>query len=232
MVGIGLGIGALVVAGATQFMLPRRAEAPQPSTGQMPIFEASSTTTSDAEIAPLSATVSLTESRSIIASPMVVAGDTIVSWDFDGVYEGNQELIAKADAEIARLNNLLGKGDYADTALYVALANQYRLLGDGKREYDYLTRAISEGGGTTGLPWHNLGVLMERLGALQTAQGAYETSVRIQPEFKFYQLAYLTFLTTRMKGEAVSIEKAFADALSNLGQDAEVLALRAQWRNP
>jgi hypothetical protein len=161
----------------------------------------------------------------------ISAGDTIVSWNFKGAYTDTPDLITKAEVEIKRLLSLIGKGTYSDTSLYIGIANQYELLGEGKQEYEYLTRAITaDSTHTSGLPWHNLGVLMERLGALQSARVAYEKSTLIQPAFKFYHYAYLEFLTTRLKDDVTAIEKEFAAAIQNLGQDADIVQLHAQWQ--
>ena len=47
----------------------------------------------------------------------------------------------------------------------VGIANQYELLGDGKINTT-ISGAI-QARPDNGLPWHNLGVLMERLGAIR-----------------------------------------------------------------
>ncbi len=237
MAGVGFGIAVLVVAGVTQFISPRRAAAPQSDVSEpAPVVEQrseeSSTTTSESNILPVSTTVSVSQSRSTTRLPAIAKGDIIVSWNFTGAYAGNPELRAKADAEIQRLTGLIGKGTYPDESLFVAIANQYELLGDGKQQYEYLSRAIAigVGGEVTGLPWHNLGVLMERLGALQTARVDYLEATLAQPQSKQWHFSYLEFLTTRMKSEVTDIEKAFAAAFKNLGQDTDILDLQSEWK--
>lgn len=163
-------------------------------------------------------------------SVALAAGDSVVSWDFKGAYTGNPELVIKAQDEISRLSGLLVGATSSDMILSVGIANQYELLGDGKHEYEYLVRAITEGGTVDGLPWHNLGVLMERLGALETARVAYEKATLVQPQFKQWHFAYLEFLTARMKDDVSDIEKAFAAAFKNLGQDADILSLQTEWK--
>lgn len=225
----------LVVAGVTQFIFPHRAIAPQPIVATLQSVESESTPTpkiSDPEIALLSTTVSVSQSRSAAILPSIAEGDGIASWDFAGAYAGNPELIAKANAEIQRLNGLLGKGTYPDESLFVAIANQYELLGDGKQQYEYLSRAIAIGVGdaATGLPWHNLGVLMERLGALETARVDYREATLVQPQSKQWHFSYLEFLTTRMKNDVADIEKAFAAAFEYVGQDTDILSLQSDWK--
>ncbi len=112
----------------------------------------------------------------------LTSGDSIVSWDFKGVYLDGGTLEAKARGAIVRLEGLLGSGEFTDYELYVSIANQYELLGDGRNAYEYFGRAVREDtANNTGLAWHNLGVLLARLGALETARIAYEKAAEIQP---------------------------------------------------
>lgn len=190
----------------------------------------------DSLLLQATASVSTTTTASPAPKPLrekfqLNPADTIVSWNFAGTYANAPELVAKAEAEIKRLTSLIGERTYSDASLYVGIANQYELLGDGKNEYDYLGRAITtDANATSGLPWHNLGVLMERLGALETARTAYGEAALIQPQLKFYHYAYLEFLTTRMKDDATDIEKEFAAAIQNLGQDTDILSLYSAWK--
>ena len=59
--------------------------------------------------------------------------DSISSWSFKGAYTGNDALIAKANADIAKLTALIGKGQYPDYDIYVGIAQDYDFLGDGQR---------------------------------------------------------------------------------------------------
>ena len=112
--------------------------------------------------------------------------------------------------------------------LSVSIANQYELIGSGKKQYEYLERAIRTNP-ENGLPWHNLGVLIERLGAYKTARTAYEKSTLVQPEFKFYHYAYIEFLTSRMKEDTTVIEKAFSFAEKNIGKIQYLDDMRSEW---
>src|SRR3989344_9088271 len=78
-----------------------------------------------------------------------------VTWDFQGAYEGNAELEEKARNEIARLEGLIDneEDDNTDYAVYVSIANQYDLLGDGENEYAYLKKALAIDPEHTGLAW-------------------------------------------------------------------------------
>lgn len=222
-------IGGVLIAlgaGIVQFSSPTPSSESQPETSS-PAEEQDASVVSD----PSPEAVEQIIPSKPMGHPLpLVKGDTVASWAFKGAYADNPELILKAESEIRRLEGLLGKGTFSDTTLYVGIANNYELLGDGARQYDYLGRAIrADEEVTTGLPWHNLGVLLARLGALETARIAYEKATIIQPGLKQWWYAYLEFLTTRMRSDTAAIDKAFSEATAILGQDPDILALRAEW---
>ncbi|MCR4334091.1 MAG: tetratricopeptide repeat protein [Patescibacteria group bacterium] len=229
-----IGAGVIVLAtAAIQFAFPRTAVSPIVTEPQTTTATTTAPTTAVDSTPALNVT-GVTVSTSVPATqklPSIAKGDTIASWDFKGAYADVPDLTLKAQVEIARLSSFVGEGTYPDVTLYVGIANQYDLLGDGKQEYAYLGRAIEADGAISGLPWHNLGVLMERLGALETARVAYEKATLVQPLKQWYY-AYLEFLTTRMKDDIVDIEKTFATAQKNIGQqDEDLLQLYTEWKN-
>lgn len=216
----------LVIAGTAQFLSMRPAISPT-----MPIT--ASTTEQNGNI-QTTAVAPATNGNVVSKYPSILPqayGDTVASWDFQGAYANNPELIAKTQAEIKRLSGLLSTATSSAMILSVGIANQYELLGDGKKQYEYLDRAIRENP-ENGLPWHNLGVLMERLGAYTTARGAYEESTLVQPELKFYHYAYIEFLTSRTKDDTARIEKAFAFAEKSIGTTPYLIELRTEWQKP
>ena len=170
--------------------------------------------------------------RAVVQHPLPLAlGDTITAWDFKGAYIGNPELVAKAQSEIKRFSDLLKTATSSSMILSVGIANEYELLGKGKEQYDYLGLAV-RADAKNGLPWHNLGVLMERLHAYETARIAHEKAATFQPQFSLYQYAYLEFLLQNMKSDTAVIEKAFAAAETNIGKTPYLLELRAKWEKP
>jgi len=133
----------------------------------------------------------------------VVATDSISSWDFKGAYTGNQELEQRAFSEISRIKGIFRqfkKADYPNYQLYVSIANQYDLLGDGGNEYKFLGLALSEDSTSTGLAWVNMGNLMEKLGAYESAKIAYQKAVEAQ-RAQFYVDTLNDFLTTHFPDE-------------------------------
>lgn len=223
----GIGLIALAALGGLQYVNTKipapESPAPEASISDLLLLQATKSVSTPTSASPAP--------KPLIAKFQLNPADTIVSWNFVGAYADNPELVAKAEVEIKQLSVLLDTATSSATILSVGIANQYELLGDGKKQYEYLGRAIkADVNATSGLPWHNLGVLMERLGALETARAAYEKSTLVQPKIKFYHYAYLEFLTTRMKDDAVDIEKEFAAAIQNLGQDTDILSLYSAWK--
>lgn len=165
----------------------------------------------------------------------VAEGDTITTWDFQGSYKDGGALEKKANDEIARSRSMLG-GDQSgkddnptDYVLYVNIANQYVLLGNGKGAYENLGRALRIDAVHTGLAWHNLGVLFERLGAYNTARIAYAKAVEVQAKIEQYHLAWLTFLMNHFASDTSVIEAAFKEAKAKIGDSPAIFQIEAEW---
>jgi len=138
---------------------------------------------------------------------LMAAGERVSSWDFTGAYTGNAELEAKARSEIERFTQMIGKGEFTDYILYVSIANEYNLLGDGKNELKYLRYALAIDSQSTGLAWNNAGALFVRLGALKTARMAYERAVAAQPTAQ-YRTALIDFLKEHYPEDLAAIRAA------------------------
>lgn len=111
----------------------------------------------------------------------LAAGEVIVNWQFTGPYKDGGENEAHIHSEIKRLTGLLKSGEFTKYELYVSIANQYELLGDGEQEYIYLGKALAIDSEKTGLAWYNMGRLLERLGAYESALQAYTNAAIAQP---------------------------------------------------
>ncbi len=140
----------------------------------------------------------------------LVPGDEPVSWYFVGAYNDGGEFEARATAEIQRMKSLLNSGTFTNYELYVSIANQYELLGDGKQEYTYLNYALALDSTKTGLAWHNMGKLLEKLGAYKSARVAYDRMIQVQSTTQYLR-ARLEFLKAHMPEDTAAIKKAEAD---------------------
>ena len=165
----------------------------------------------------------------------LVEGDTVSSWDFQGTYKDGGALEKKANDEIVRQKSLLGGDqsgvgdDPTDYSIYVGIANQYELLGNGKAAYNYLGRALKIDSEKTGLAWRNLGALLERLGALETARVAYARAVEAQSQIVEYHVVRLQFLIKNFADDASALNAAFDEADKEFGETPEILQVKAQW---
>jgi tetratricopeptide (TPR) repeat protein len=162
-------------------------------------------------------------------------GDVVSSWDFQGSHKDDGPLEEQVRKEIKRLEGELG-GDQSgandtptDYSLYVGIAGQYTLLGDGKSTYEYLNKALAIDQEKTGLAWHNMGVLMERIGAIKTAQVAYIRAVQAQPLDSYYT-ALLQFLMKYYSEDFATVDATFVEAEKVYG-DSEpfLLQQKAGW---
>lgn len=201
-----VGVFIVLVAGLVQFFFPRPAFSPT-----MPV-STSTPEQNDAITQPESGTASTTsenteniDKKKTTFSIVLEDGDSVASWNFPGAYTGNGALIQKANSEIARLTSLIGTGTYTDYTLYVSIANQYDLLGDGKNELSYLEKALALDSTETGLAWHNAGQLLARLGAYKTARTALENAVLAQPIGQYKQ-AFADFLEAHFPDNSVVVE--------------------------
>lgn len=167
------------------------------------------------------------KSHSVPAFPISKA-DTISSWSFKGAYTGNDTLVAQANADIAHLTGLLGKGEYDDYDLYNGMGNDDLLLGDGSGAYAAYNKSISIHP-DKGLAYTNMGHLMDVLGAYETAAAAYAKAVAVEPGQLQYHLMRLDFLTKRLPTDKDKILAAFTDASNQFGDTAPVLMIEAEW---
>jgi tetratricopeptide (TPR) repeat protein len=158
-------------------------------------------------------------------------GESIETWDFQGAYTEKAELEQKARDEIARLEGLIGseEDESTDYTIYVSIANQYDLLGDGKNEYKFLKKALAIDAEGTGLAWHNLGVLLARLGAMESARDAYARAAKAQNQMVGYQSAYFEYLTENFPEDTEAIEEVYKGIEEVLGESASFLEIRARW---
>jgi len=99
--------------------------------------------------------------------------------------------------DIQKFIVLLPSGTFPKYDLYISIANQYDLLGDGAKEFEYLNKALTIDSTTTGLAWDNMGNLLPKVGANLSARVAYRNAIKVQPipqyAQDFYQFLLLKF---------------------------------------
>ena len=154
--------------------------------------------------------------------------DTIASWSFKGAYTGNATLVEQANADIAKLQGLLGKGQYDDYDLYIGMGNDYSLVGEGTAAYQNYNRAAMMHP-DKGLAFANMAHLMEQLGAPYTAVDAHAQAVAAEPGQLQYHIGRLNYLVHQFPSESELMNAAFADARAQFGDTKQMLAIEADW---
>jgi len=119
--------------------------------------------------------------------------DTITSWELTNIYADNPEGAQRVKENIQRFKEEIGKKENTEYELYVSIANEYRLLGDGKQSYNYLQKALAVDNDRTSVAWHNIGIVLRDLGAIHSARTALRSAYEIQP-LPTYKMAYECFL--------------------------------------
>lgn len=158
--------------------------------------------------------------------------DTITTWDFQGSHKDGGEFEARVTKEMEKLQAALEDEatEPTDYNIYVSMAGQYTLLGDGKNTLAMLEKALAIDSVNTGLAWHNVGVLMERLGALNTARIAYARAVEAQSQIDAYHVARFNFLIKHFSEDKEVVDGALNEAAVEFGEDdLFVQNARAEW---
>ncbi len=158
--------------------------------------------------------------------------DVISTWDFQGSHKDGGEFEARVTKEMEKLTAALEDDaiEPTDYSIYVSMAGQYTLLGDGKNTLKYLEKALAIDSVTTSLAWHNVGVLMERLGAIHTARTAYSRAVEAQLQIDAYHVARFRFLIKHFSEDKETIDGVLNEAATEFGEDdLFVMNARAEW---
>lgn len=161
----------------------------------------------------------------------IAEGDTVSSWEFQGSHKDGGELEAKVRTRIAELEEMFGnpENDPTDYMLNVEISSQYQLIGDGKNGKKYLERALAIDSEDTGIAWHNMGVLMDRLGAYNSARIAFGNAVQAQPQVEQYHLAYLEFLKSRFSEDTAMLEAAFSASEKAFDEPLSIFQVKSDW---
>ncbi|MBI5457529.1 hypothetical protein HY971_02270 [Candidatus Kaiserbacteria bacterium] len=216
--GIYAGIAVLIAIGVIGTLGAKESASPS-----LPLPGTASTSSAETTATPSSSTsqtspITKQKATPPVAFPSVfslVPGDVVASWDFAGTHKDSGQLEASVRADITRLKGLINSGAHTNYELYVSIANQYELLGDGGKEFTYLNYALAIDSTKTGLAWHNMGKLLERLGAYKSARVAYDRMIAAQTTSQYIR-ARLEFLKAHMPEDTDAIQQAEADLAASV----------------
>lgn len=156
----------------------------------------------------------------------VSASDNLTSWTIPVNVDATSTAAFKA--QIATLKSYVGTTTYPTSDIYIGIANEYGLLGDGKSAYQYYLKALNASS-TEAVTYDNLGALFARLYATTTATRAYAKAIALDPSEALFQISYLNYLTQVAPQDAMTAT-AFADAKTALGSTTpDFLITEATW---
>jgi tetratricopeptide (TPR) repeat protein len=157
----------------------------------------------------------------------VSASDHLTNWALP-LPQNSASSTPITQGQIAQFTALLGGGKYPNETIWVAIANDYTAIGEGKQAYQSYEKAIAASS-TDALAYDDLGALFDRLYATTSAERAYAQSVALDPSQLLFQLSYLDYLA-EVAPTASSTEQAFASAKEVLGAtNPDLLIAEAAW---
>jgi len=123
----------------------------------------------------------------------------------------------------------LGSGEFPDYDIYVGIAGQHTLLGEGKNAYKYLLIAIEENEARS-LAFMNLGTLLGKVGAPESAKVAYEMGLDRDDNVQ-NRINYIQHLEQYFGDDLDLVESAHTFALEKFPK-SDILKQRYEsWKN-
>lgn len=159
--------------------------------------------------------------------------DTLASWSFKGSHADGGTLERQVESQIASLKTKINETNPTVQEIYISIANDYELLGDGKSAYNYFLQALNSKQRyeqEDGMAWAGLGDLMQTLHAYYTAATAYGNAVKADPGEPSFHVARISFLLSYLPKETALIDAAFADAAKYVPNDASIAQLKSQYK--
>lgn len=189
---------------------------------QQPTVSGTSTTTQIVKSAGVTNKQSIKKTE--LPGLAIDSRDSITSW--------STKVIATPDVKKQIQENIISLSSKINNSkdnynVFIQIAQDYELLSDGKSAYSFYTLAAKEKP-TNALAFSNIGNLMQKLGAYNTAQKAYAESVRLSPSAELYWLAYLSFLSAHEQ-IAPYTPSVFAAARKATNSAPNVLIAEANW---
>lgn len=144
------------------------------------------------------------------------------AWDaLDAPFLDNEQAKARGESELATIGNALAEEEVPRKyELLVGRAQYQELLGNGQAAYDDLLAAIAENPDAP-LAYHNLGILLARAKAPESAARALQIAADKAPRETLYQSSYLSHLVQSFPEDAARIDAAYAFAKQFVGDTAD-----------
>jgi tetratricopeptide (TPR) repeat protein len=157
----------------------------------------------------------------------VSASDHLTNWALP-LPQDAASSTPRLSAQVSQFQAMLGGGTYPNETIYVGIANDDILLGDGKAAYLAYEKAIAASS-SDALAYDDLGGLFARLYATSSAERAYAKAVALTPSQLLFQLSYLDYLA-EVAPNAPATAAAFVSAKQVLGTTTpDLLVAEANW---
>jgi len=132
----------------------------------------------------------------------------------------------KIDSFHSELKN--GSKDKTKYYLYIAIAQQYELLGNGENTAVNLFLASKQENDRS-LPFFKLGDLFEKAELFNRAEEYYEKAIDTEPQIVQNHRGLLNLYIEKMSVGKSRVQSTFDDARSETGDDIDVLRMYAKW---
>jgi len=149
-------------------------------------------------------------------------------WDFEGSYEASEELVLRANTERERLISLLGGGEFPDYDIEIGIAGQHSLLGEGEESYEHLLIAISLNEARS-LAFGNLGILLGKVKAPESAKVAYEKALDIDDNVQ-NRIQYIQHLEQYFGNSLDLVESAHTFAIERFPRSSVLEQRYESWK--
>ena len=146
---------------------------------------------------------------------------TTINWNFPAVTNDADTV----ERQIERIKNTSDIDAYEKA---ISLGEEYRLLGEGDKAYTYILQAVDLEPNKS-LPYLNLGTLLEKVGALDSARSAYERAVTVEPQYENNHANLVQFYMRYYPNDTKLIEATFKNGLEHTGNNETLLKNYAQW---
>jgi len=135
---------------------------------------------------------------------------------------------AKAQDNIDVYLSKIGDGDLGVYETYVGVAQQYKLLGEGIKAFEYYQKAV-ENNPDRSLAYLGVANLFLQTGLIEDADIYYQKAVEKEPQYIQNHLTYTDFLVRTFPTEKTKITNAFESAINHTGSDINALKAYASW---
>lgn len=149
-------------------------------------------------------------------------------WDIEGIYEGNVDLEKRASDEIDRLEGLRNSAEFSEYDIEIGIAQNYELLGRGELAYEHILAAI-EINPARSLAYGNLGVLLAKAQAYESAKVAYEMALD-RDDTVTHRINYIQHLEQYFGDDLDLVESAHLSALEKFPESSVLEKRYNSWK--